>query len=73
MIENVKTVLNIGEKIDEGFTKSLEFKTSLLDSDIHGVGIEFKDNDFKITLQPAVWNTDDNLQALIDLIVLKLS
>ncbi len=73
MIENVKTVLNIGERIDEGFTKSLEFKTSLLDSDIHGVGIEFKDNDFKITLQPAVWNTDDNLQALIDLIVLKLS
>lgn len=73
MLDNTKVVLDVGKRMEEGVTKSIEFQKSLINSNIHGVGIEFKDNDFKFVLLPTVWNGADNLENLCAMIVSKLS
>lgn len=73
MLDNTKVVLDVGKRMELGVSKSIEFQKSLINSDIHGVGIEFKDNDFKFVLLPTVWNGEDNLENLFARIVSKLS
>ena len=72
-IDNTKVVLDIGAKVEQGVTKSIEFQKTLIDSHIEGVGIEFKDKDFKFYLLPIVWNGPNNLDDLFRYIITKLS
>ncbi len=71
--KKVKVVRNIGKCIEEGFLKTLDFKNSLLDSDMNGVGVEFKDNDFKMTVKSEIWNSGTSLEELFIDIKNKLS
>ena len=71
--EKTKVVKNIGECIEQGFLKTLDFKNSLLDGDINGVGVEFKDNDFKMTVKSKIWNHGTSLEDLFIDIKNKLS
>ena len=71
--KKTKVVKNIGNCLEKGFQKSKDFKKSLLEGHIDGVGVEFKDNDFKITVQSVIWNQATSLDDLFTEIKNKLS
>ena len=71
--EKTKVVKNIGGCIEKSFLKTLDFKNSLLDGNINGVGVEFKDNDFKMTVKSEIWNRGTSLEDLFIEIKNKLS
>lgn len=71
--KKTKVVKNIGNCLEKGFQKSKDFKKSLLEGHIDGVGVEFKDNDFKITVQSVIWNQATSFDDLFTEIKNKLS
>lgn len=70
--KKTKVVKNIGNCLEKGFQKSKDFKKTLLEGVIDGVGVEFKDNDFKITVQSVIWNQATSLDDLFTEIKNKL-
>ena len=72
MIRDTKVILDLGERIKDGFALANSFKSQLLDDELNGLKVEFKDNKFKFIAGMPLLRDAENIETLFNEIRNKL-
>ncbi len=72
MIRDTKVILDLGERIKDGFALANSFKSKLLDDELNGLKVEFKDNKFKFIAGMPLLRDAENIETLFNEIRNKL-